>query len=160
MSEPVGHAWPEAKLDDVQRLRVMAAGLPGVAYAEGVINAPIDGVWGLAGDLINGTPQIELGVRSTELIQQQGDLMTVRAELVMGVSMMFDVELRFGWCVMQSRTSLIGMAAVVEEPGQSTRFAHFEGTHAWGRILRPLFRWNIEGDIKRIARLLGTDVET
>ena len=155
MSERLEHSWPEAELDSVQRLRVMAAGLPGVGYLESVIDAPIERVWGLAGDLVNGTPQIELGVRSAQVIEQHGDHLTVRARLALGVPMTFNVELRFGWCVMQSRTSLVGMAAVEEEAGRSTRFAHFEGTRFWGRAFRPLFQWNIAGDIDRIRRILG-----
>ena len=157
MSEAHVRSWPEAKLNAVQRLRVMAAGLPGVGFAEGVIEAPIERVWGLAGDLVNGTPRIERAVRSTEIIERRGDHLELRAHSLLGLSMDFDVELRFGWCLMQSRTSLVGMAAVDEEVGRSTRFAHFEGARRWGRFLEPVFRWNVEGDIQRIARLLRDD---
>ena len=154
MSELLERAWPEATLNDVQRLRVIAAGLPGVGYAEGIVDASIERVWGLAGDLVHGTPQIELSVRSSEILESNGDHLVVRAQTYLGMPINFNVELRFGWCLMQSRNALVGMAAIEEEPGHSTRFAHFEGVNSWGRILAPFFRWNVMGDIKRISRIL------
>jgi hypothetical protein len=63
-------------------------------------------------------------------------------------------ELRFGWCVMQSRNTQIGMAAAPEGDGTRTRLAHFEGSALLGRLARPYFRWNIRGDLRRIARLV------
>lgn len=154
MSEMLERNWPEAKLNDVERLRVLAAGLSGAVLAERVFEHPIEKVWGLAGDLENGTKQIELGVRSATITSRDGDRLKLHAQTVVGIPLEFDVELRFGWCLMQSKTSCIGMAAIEEEPGRTTRFAHFEGTGRWGRILRPLFRWNIRGDLKRMTRIL------
>ncbi len=150
-------AWPEAKLNPVQRLRVLAAGLPYVSLAESVIESPIERVWGLTGDLVDGVPQFELGVRSARIVRKQGDHLELDVRTVFGIQMGFDVELRFGWCLMQSRYSQIGMAAIEEEVGRTTRFAHFEGSRLLGRLGLPFFRWNIAGDMKRIARLVRCD---
>ena len=60
--------WPLAELDPVQRMRVLAAGLPHVALAETVIAAPFDAVWAVAGDLVNGVPRFEHDVRSIEIL--------------------------------------------------------------------------------------------
>jgi hypothetical protein len=157
MTKAGARAWPEAELNSVQRLRVLAAGLPYVSLAESVIDAPIDRVWGLTGDLVDGSPQFELGVKSASVVKEQGERLELDVRTVFGVRMTFNVELRFGWCLMQSRYSQIGMAAIEEEAGRSTRFAHFEGSSFLGRVGLPFFRWNIAGDMKRIARLVGAD---
>jgi hypothetical protein len=157
MTEAVVRAWPEAELNPVQRLRVLAAGLPHVCLAEAVIEAPIERVWGLTGDLVDGSPRFELGVHSARVVREQDDRLELVVRTVFGVRMTFDVELRFGWCLMQSRYSQIGMAAIEEEAGRSTRLAHFEGSPLLGRLGLPFFRWNIAGDMKRIARLLRRD---
>ena len=157
MSEIPAPAWPEARLDPVQRLRVLAAGLPCVALAETVLEAPIERVWGLTGDLVDGAPRFEIGVQSARIIEQRGDHLELEVRSVFGTRTHFDVELRFGWCLMQSRSALIGMAAAEEETGRTTRFAHFEGSKLLGRLGRPFFRWNIAGDMKRIARILEGD---
>lgn len=69
-----------------------------------------------------------------------------------------EVELRDGWCLMRSRTYLVGMAA--EPLGDQTRYAHLEGlpSHraAALRILRPVFRRVVHGDVNGIVRTLAT----
>lgn len=137
MTEQSARAWPETELNSVQRLRILAAGLPHVALVEAVIEAPIEKVRGLTGDLVNGTPQLELGVHSARIVSEDGDHLELAVRTVLGVSFDYRVELRFGWCLMQSRYSQIGMAAVEEEPGRTTRFAHFEGSKLLGRLGLP-----------------------
>lgn len=53
MSQPQG--WPAAELDAVRRLRVLASTRGGL-YAEGVIAAPFEQVWAVAGDLEGKLP--------------------------------------------------------------------------------------------------------
>ena len=157
MSEILARAWPETELNPVQRLRVLAAGLPCAALAESVIEAPIERLWRLTGDLVDGAPQFERGVHSARIVEQQGEHLELEVRSVFGTRTRFDVELRFGWCLMQSRSAVIGMAAVEEEIGHTTRFAHFEGSKLLGRLGLPFFRWNIAGDMKRIAKILSRD---
>ena len=136
MTQRLARAWPEVELNSVQRLRILAAGLPHVALTEAVIEAPIRRVWGLTGDLVSGAPQFELGVHSARIVSEDGDRLEIDVRTVLGIHMNFDVELRFGWCLMQSRYSLVGMAAIEEEVGQTTRLAHFEGARRAPRSLR------------------------
>ena len=157
MTEQAGRAWPEIELNPVQRLRILAAGLPHVALVEAVIDAPIEKVWGLTGDLVNGAPQFERGVRSAQILSRDGDQLELTVRTSLGVRFDYRVELRFGWCLMESRFSQVGMAAIEEEPGRSTRFAHFEGSRFLGRLGLPYFRWNCAGDMRRIARIVGVD---
>ena len=37
------------------------------------VDAPIERVWGLTGDLVDGAPQFERGVRSARIIEERGD---------------------------------------------------------------------------------------
>ena len=146
--------WPVAELDPVQRLRVLAAGLPHVAIHEAVIDAPVERVWEFWGDLERSTPLIELGVAEVRIVGRDGDRLDLAVRSVLGFRMTMRAELRFGWCVMQSRNTQIGMAVAPEGDASKTRLAHFEGSSLLGRLARPYFDWNIRGDLRRLARLL------
>jgi hypothetical protein len=146
--------WPTTELDPVRRLRILAAGLPYVSLDEAVIDAPLERLWGLTGDLVSGVPRFERHVLSVEVLERDGDHLSIEARSHFGLRMRYDVELRLGWCLMRSPYSQIGMAAAPEGESGRTRFAHFEGSPVLGRLARPFFRWNIAGDLRRIARLL------
>jgi hypothetical protein len=80
------------------------------------------------------------------------------ADVFLPISSRFEVELLDGWCLLRSRTYLIGMAA--EPLGEQTRYAHLEGLPCHRaqalRILRPVFRRIVGGDIHGIVRVLAT----
>lgn len=146
--------WPVAELDCVQRLRILAAGLPHVFYDEAVLDASLERVWNLVGDLEGGTPRFELGVAAVELEHREGGALHASVRSRFGIKLSYAVELSLGWCLMQSPRSQIGMAATSIDEGRRTRFAHFEGSTLLGRAAKPLFRWNIHGDFRRIRQLL------
>jgi hypothetical protein len=76
-------------------------------------------------------------VRSFEITSTRGERMTARARGRLGQRARFDVVLRPGWCVMQSRFLIGGMAAVPEADG--TRFAFLGGLRLPGmRLLDPV----------------------
>lgn len=131
--------WPAAELDPVRRMRVLAAATPGVAYAEKLIPARFDAVWETASDLEHQLPRMITDLRSFEITGARGERMTARARGRLGQRARFDVVLRPGWCVMQSRFLIGGMAAAPE--GEGTRFAFLGGLRLPGiRLLDPLFR--------------------
>jgi hypothetical protein len=135
----VNQDWPVAELDPVRRLRILAAATPGVAYAEKLIPAPFDAVWGAASDLEHELPRMVTDLRSFEIISATGERLTARARGRFGQYARFDVVLRPGWCVMQSRFLVGGMAAAPEAGG--TRFAFLGGLRLPGiRLLDPLLR--------------------
>jgi hypothetical protein len=146
-------AWPQASLDPVERMRVVAASLPYCAVRETVFDAGFDRVWDFIADLENSTPRFEGTVSSVRILERDADRLRLRSRMIMGLSTEFDVVLRRGWCLMQARGGQIGMAARPENDSQ-TRFIHFEGSPRFGRILRPYFRWNIGGDFRKIAAIL------
>lgn len=152
--------WPVAEFDPVQRLRVVAAGLPHVAYGEAVLDAPVEAVWAVMGDLEHGTPRYELAVRSARIVRRRGDRhLDLDVHTSLGTRMSFEVEIWFGWCVMQSGGSQIGLAATPVDGGRRTRVAHFEGSRLLGRLVRRYFEWNIRGDFRRIERLAREHVD-
>ena len=126
-----------AKLDPVRRMRVIAAATPGVAYAEKLIPAPFSAVWDAASDLERELPRMGTDLKSFEITSALGERMTARAYGRLGQRARFDIVLRPGWCVMQSRFLIGGMAAVPEAGG--TRFAFLGGLRLPGmRLLAPV----------------------
>ena len=128
-----------AELDPVRRMRVLAAAIPGVAYAEKLIPAPFSAVWDAASDLEHQLPRMITDLRSFEITSARAERITARARGRLGQRASFDVVLRPGWCVMQSRFLIGGMAAAPE--GESTRFAFLGGLRLPGiRLLDPMLR--------------------
>ena len=78
--------------------------------------------------------------------------MRISTRTPIGLRVDFDCILRSGWCVMNSQEGQVGMAARPEGPNQ-TRFIHFEGSNRFGRLLRPVFAWNIRQDFRRLRLL-------
>jgi hypothetical protein len=135
----VSQDWPVAELDPVRRMRVIAAATPGVGYAEKFIPAPFNAVWDAASDLELELPRLLTDVRSFEITSARGERMTARARGWLGQRARFDVVLRPGWCVMQSRFLIGGMAAAPE--GDGTRFAFIGGLRLPGMgLIDPLLR--------------------
>jgi hypothetical protein len=131
--------WPVADVDPVRRMRILAATTPGVGYAEKLIPAPFDAVWEAASDLEHELPRMITDLRSFEITGVRGERLTAHARGWLGQRARFDVVLRPGWCVMQSRFLTGGMAATPE--GQATRFAFLGGFRLPGiRLIDPLLR--------------------
>ncbi len=113
--------WPVADLDPVRRMRVIAAATPGAAYAEELIPAPFTAVWELASDLENELPRMITDLRSFEITSTRGERMTARASGRLGQRARFDIVLRPGWCVMQSRFLIGGMGGWSTGSGPADR---------------------------------------
>jgi hypothetical protein len=129
--------WPEADLDSVRRLRIMAATVPGAVYAEDVLDLAFDEVWAVAADLEHEFPHLLTDVRTMRLTRADGDRFEALARGRFGQRARFDGVLRPGWCWMQSRFLLGGMAAVAEADG--TRFAFMGALRVPGaRLVHPL----------------------
>ncbi|MER6303202.1 hypothetical protein ABT247_27080 [Kitasatospora sp. NPDC001539] len=120
--------WPTVDLDPVRRLRVLAAAGAGrPLFAERRLAAGFDEVWAVASDLSGELPGLVSGLRSFEVGPEAGPgpgrdgRLEGLAVSVVGHRERFEIVLRDGWCLMQSRALLGGMAAVPE--GTGTRFA-------------------------------------
>ena len=144
--------WPAAEPDPVQRLRVMAAGLNAVMYAEEYIDAPVTDVWDVAGDLEGELPHLVPTLKAFRLIPDHRpgtpERGRARAYGPFGHTALFDVLLRPGYCLMQSRFVVGGMAAVSE--GDGTRFAVLGGLRAG----RPAGALNVLRSLGRSRGLL------
>ncbi|MEV5873752.1 hypothetical protein AB0L75_05855 [Streptomyces sp. NPDC052101] len=119
--------------DPVRRLRVLAAGLHAGLYTEEHLALPYERVWAVAADLEAELPHLVPFLR--EFRVPPGDADRKRA-LAVGRSHLtesFEVRLSPGWCLMQSRLIVGGMAAVSEAGG--TRFAVLGATRP--TALRP-----------------------
>ncbi|MFE2104636.1 hypothetical protein ACFXAF_01995 [Kitasatospora sp. NPDC059463] len=119
--------WPSVELDAVRRLRVLAAAGGHRMFAERTLTASFDAVWSVASDLEGELPGLITGLRafSLEPAESGGDRWSGVATSRIGHRERFDVVLRPGWCLMQSKAVVGGMAAVPE--GDGVRFALFGG---------------------------------
>ncbi|HMJ75997.1 MAG TPA: hypothetical protein VK507_08495 [Iamia sp.] len=157
--------WPTADLRPIGRARALAAGLPGTAIQEGVIDAPFDRVWGFIADLERSVPEFDVDVARLRILERDGTRLRVRARSswrMAGVPIGFDVDLEDGWCWMVSRPRLYVVAMAAEpdpdDPGR-TRYAHLEGITVRPRALARATRWrtrhHVASDVVGIERALG-----
>lgn len=146
--------WPVATLDPVRRLRVLAAALPSTALVERVLDAPYDDVVAMWDDLEHDVPRIDPMVRSVRVLDRDGNRLRIQArQVLVPVPVQFDVELEPGWCWMQSRTYLVGMAAVPVDDDR-TLYAHLEGAPwRFARFSRPFVRRLVRLDIDGVERV-------
>ncbi|MEV7414885.1 hypothetical protein [Streptomyces sp. NPDC089919] len=123
MTGPRSSHWPTVELDPVRRLKVIASATKNANYAERLFDEPVTRLWAVASDLENELPLIVPGLKSFTLTGAGGERFTGQALSALGHRENFDVVLRPGWCLMQSKVLASGMAAVAE--GGGTRFAFF-----------------------------------
>lgn len=152
--------WPVADLDAVARLRVLAAVQPSAMLVEDLIDAPFDAVWAVASDLERELPQLLHDVRSLRITAADGERLEAYARGHAGLRARFDIVLSPGWCLMQSRFLLGGMAAV--PVGNRTRFAflggfRFPGIGLFRPAVRPLTRYYGPLVLRRLRGRLGVD---
>lgn len=114
--------WPVADLDPIRRMRVMAASIPGTVLAEAVIPQPFDQAWAVAGDLEHELPYLIRDFRTVRITVGEDGRLILHARGYLGQRARFDVALRPGWCWMQSRFLVGGMAAAPHPDGTSFAF--------------------------------------
>jgi len=148
--------WPVADLDPLRKLRVMAAATPGTELTELTIDAPPELVWQVASNLQAEMPRLVRDFRSVTVTPVTGERLVMHARGYLGQRARFDVLLRPGWCWMQSRFLLCGMA-VAPAPG-GTRFGFLGGIRAPGAtLLHPLL--HVIGPAAVRLDRLRTDVQ-
>jgi len=161
----IASEWPTAELDRIARLRVLAAGLPGVALRERTINTPFDRVWAFVSDFERSVPAFDADVASLQIRQRDGDRLRIVARgswRLLRAPLAFDVDVRLGWCLMVSRPRFYVVAMAAEPDGDRTRFGHLEGIVGDTRYLRPFLalsrvrhRRHVAHDLDGIERELG-----
>lgn len=115
----------ESGFGPVRRLRVLAEAGRHPMVAERVLAAPFGPVWAVAADLEGELPGLIGGLRSFT-VTPGGERSSAVAVSVLGHRERFEVVLRPGWCLMQSRSVVGGMAAE-PLPDGTVRFALFGG---------------------------------
>ena len=150
----------QPQLDPIRRLYALAAVIPGAATAEGVLDAPFDAVWETVRDLehVGG---IEILVANPRIRSREPDPSTggerlqleYKARPIMKREIL-DVDMRPGWCFMQSQLGIAAMAAVPLGEGR-TRFAHLEAVRMPGRrLFGPMLKAKmmLVGELGRFER--------
>lgn len=147
--------WPTAALDPVQRLRALAAGVRGAAVSERVYAAPSEDVWRILGDLEDGFGRVQPDIRTVRIIATAGDRVEAIARSRFGMRAHLTGVLRPGWCWLQSRYLIIGMAAADEGEGR-TRVALTGGVRIPRRsaILPVGVRREAAKSLDRLSRLV------
>ncbi|MGW4163282.1 hypothetical protein [Streptomyces sp. NPDC004788] len=152
--------WPVADFDPVRRLHVIAASAPGaVRIGEAVLDAPFERVWALAQDLERTMPLWIPDVRTVRLDTSESPGAPLRARIHGHTRLRatFAIDLAPGWCLMQSRLVLGGMAAR-PETDRTTRFAFLGGLRFPGaRLLAPALRPFTGNPVARFAALLDEE---
>ncbi|MFE4260501.1 SRPBCC family protein [Streptomyces sp. NPDC056883] len=120
------------EVDPVARLRIMAAGVPGARVVEATLPAPLEAVWAVMSDLEGEFGRFQPDMRSVRVLRVAGDRVEALARSKYGLRARFHGVLRPGWCWLQSRFLIIGMAAA-PAPDGGTRVALTGGVRVPGR---------------------------
>ncbi|MFF4368705.1 hypothetical protein [Streptomyces sp. NPDC001594] len=104
------------EIDDIHRLRIMAAGVRGATVVERTLPAPFEEVWPLMSAL-DFLPDLH----HTRLLHTEGDRIELLARSKYGFRARLRGYRRPGWCWLQSRFLLVGLAAAPVPEG--TRIA-------------------------------------
>jgi hypothetical protein len=151
----VSEAPRDILADPIDRLHVIAAGIPGAAIVERVLDAPFESVWATATDFEGALSGFEVSVSRARIVKRDGETVTLESRLpLLPVHQRIDIHLREGWCLMQGRGFVAGMAARPE--GDRTRFAHLEAARVPGAaITKPLMKAKmvLTGELRRIEKL-------
>lgn len=146
--------WPQAELTDVERFRALAAGVPGAAVTERVLPYETDEVKAALADL-DTFARVQADLVSATLVAQEGDHVVVLAKGAKGQRARLEGQFRPGWCWLQSRFLILGMA-VAAEPGGGTRVALTGGIRVPGRaaIVPIRVRQESSKTLNRLEELL------
>lgn len=149
--------WPGAELNAVQRLRALAGGVSGAAVTERVVAAPLPEVWRLLSDFEGAFREIQTDMHRVRVLRRDGERVEVLARSRYGMRARFRGVLRPGWCWLQSRFLVVGMAAAAD-PAGGTRVAVTGGIRVPGRAALVPVGVRREGRraLDRLERLLNT----
>jgi hypothetical protein len=151
-------ACPSGQLNPVLRLKILSEAMGSTVYAEKYIPAPYQQVWGLVSDLERQLPRLITGLTSFQIVGTAGNRLEAQAVGLAASRARFDVVLDDGWCLMQSRVIVGGMAALPE--GDGTRLAVLGGlrnryARPWLKPLRPVGAMRGRVMISKVERQLG-----
>jgi hypothetical protein len=115
--------FPSVTLDGVQRLRALAAGVRSAAVTERVIDASADEVWAILSDLEGGFGRVQPDMRGVRVLSREasenGEWIEALARSAYGMRARLRGTLRPGWCWLQSRFLIVGMAVAPTADGRS-----------------------------------------
>jgi hypothetical protein len=147
--------WPLVDLDPVRRLRVLAAGIPGAYVTEQVIPAPFDEVWEVAGGLETEFGNYQPDMKRLRITKADGAQLEAIARSRLGFRARFDIVARPGWCWMQSRLLLIGVAATPVPGGTLVALTGGVRVPGHAAIVPFLVRREGANTIRRLAKRVG-----
>ena len=146
--------WPIADLDPVRRLRVLAAAIPGAVLTETDVPSGFEIAWARGADLETSMPRMIRDFAAVQITHPSSTTLRMDARGRLGQRARFDVELRTGWCWMQSRLWVGGIAATPVATGTRIGFLgglRLPGAAAVERLLRPATRRMARQALSRLA---------
>jgi hypothetical protein len=145
--------WPDAELDAIRRLRVLASAYPSAGCAEVTLSVPFDDAWPWLMDLERNVPRWDTLVRRLRLRRlPEGEFHMWVWVRWWPIPWPFRVRIEPGFCIMQGRgrAFLVLMAAVPDGHGK-TRYAHAEAVPLRRlRFLRRQFQRMVDADLAQL----------
>ncbi|GGP79225.1 hypothetical protein [Streptosporangium pseudovulgare] len=130
---------------------MLASAISGACVVERVIPAPFEDIWSVVSALEEEFGTFEPDMRHLTVVSGHGsERLVVKARSRYGMRARFDVELCPGWCWMQSRFLIVGVAAVPVPGG--TLVAQTGGVRVPGRAALVPVGVRTAGE-KALARL-------
>ena len=151
--------WPTVELDQITRLRAVAAAYPNAGVGEVTVDVPFDEAWPWIMDFERNTPRVDRALRKVRILSRDGDRLTMLVwQRFNPIPVKFDVTIEPGFCIMRARRRLFIVLMAAEPAGEGrTRYAHAEMVPlprtGW---LRRVFQLAVKSDLRGVVRNAGT----
>lgn len=111
--------WPLSEPDTIARFKALAAAVRGADVTEGTIDVPFERVWAVVADLEGSFGTFEPDMQCLRILSHEGDHIEALAVSKYGMRARLKGTLRPGWCWLQSRFLIVGIAAAADGPDRT-----------------------------------------
>jgi hypothetical protein len=156
VTAPELERWPQAKIDGVARVHVLASALPHVHLVERVIDVPYERVWHFLEDIEVSVPAFDTDVQRIVITRRDGNLLRMTVRTRYSPPVPFICEMGDSHLVMRAPGNLYVVAFGARALGDGrTLYAQFEGSpRSIGRLATRRIARHVARDAERLKTLL------
>jgi hypothetical protein len=156
MTAPALGRWPQAKIDGVARVHVLASAIPHVHLVERLIDVPYERAWRFLEDIEASVPAFDTEVQRLVITKRDGNLLRMKVRARYSPPLPFVCEMGDSHLVMRAPANLYVVAFGARAVGSGqTLYAQFEGSpRSIGRVATRRIARHVAHDADRLKSLL------